>query len=265
MAGFHVPETNQVPSGTKEIQSSILSKNPLFVSFVSFCKIRAPLASWLFNPSPFRYATSPMSSKLTNIELTIFGFFASLTVKAVLDTAYGKTVPLLATPFALYHAAWSPVSIQVVVMVFTFMRFVYGIYRLHEGHNELDTLETWVIVWITPSLVVLLILFYIAGLCVPNPEAFYAALIGVHAWDIVAFLLPMALSKQLKGHPIRHTFRRFLALDFLTVLVLTAVVLAMDNVREVSYIGAAAMVLFGIADFWWNHDFFFPPQKPVQG
>jgi hypothetical protein len=206
-----------------------------------------------------------MRSRLTNIELTIFGFFASLTVKAVLDTAYGRTVPLLTTPSALYHAAWSPVSIQVIVMVFTFMRFLYGVYRLHEGHNELDALETWVKIWITPSLLVLLILFYIAGLCVQNPEAFYGALIGVHAWDTVAFVLPMAASPRLRGHPIRRTFRHFLLLDFLTILVLSAVTLAMDDAREVSHIGALAMVLFGVADFWWNHDFFFPPQKSVQG
>ena len=142
-----------------------------------------------------------MRSRLTNIELTIFGFFASLTVKAVLDTAYDRTVPLLTTPSALYHAAWSPVSIQVIVMVFTFMRFLYGVYRLHEGHNELDALETWVKIWITPSLLVLLILFYIAGLCVQNPEAFYGALIGVHAWDTVAFVLPMAASPACADTP----------------------------------------------------------------
>lgn len=201
-----------------------------------------------------------------NVELIIFGFLVSLTLKSTLDTAYGKAMPTVTSWGTLVDVFCSLVSLQVIVLLLTLIRFVYGAYRVQEASQKVD-LEKWVLPWIIPVLLVLFVFFYIAGLCVGNPVSFYASLVVVHAWDLLAFLLPIVWSDKL-NQPLKKAIRLFIGIDLATIAVLLALTLCMAQTKPLSWWAASFMVVCAVIDFCLNRKFYFlgdaSPDQPKQ-
>jgi hypothetical protein len=189
------------------------------------------------------------------VELIIFGFLVSLTLKATLDTAYGRSISAATSFESLLNVVLSPVSFQVFILLLTLIRFVYGAYRVSETTGGMD-LEKWVLPWIIPTLLVLFVLFYIGGLCVLNPVPFYASLIVLHAWDFLAFLLPMVFSDKLT-RPLRNVIRSFIVIDLLTVASLALAIRFISSTSALCITAAACMVALATIDFVWNRKFYF--------
>src|SRR4051794_2488649 len=107
-------------------------------------------------------ATPPTRRPPANIEIVLLGFLVSLTLKGALDTLFDKTIPADRTASALLGAVFNRADFQLVVFLVTLLRFVYGAFRFHE--EEPDDLPRWVLVWNLTAMLLLFVLFYIAGL-----------------------------------------------------------------------------------------------------
>src|ERR1044072_6876700 len=93
----------------------------------------------------------------SSIEVTIFGFLVSLTLKSGLDTAYGKTIVEAETLEALWRAVHVPATLHLFIFLFTVIRFIYGAYRYADEVERADKeLEGWVRLW---SIIGTLVLF----------------------------------------------------------------------------------------------------------
>jgi hypothetical protein len=73
--------------------------------------------------------SSQQSPRRGTIEITLFGFLVSLTLKGALDTAYGHSVPTVTSALDLLYAVYVPASLLVIVFLLTLLRFVYGARR----------------------------------------------------------------------------------------------------------------------------------------
>jgi hypothetical protein len=207
---------------------------------------------------------NPMSAKTVqraraSIELIIFGFMVSLTLKAGLDTAYSKTLTTAITWNDLYQHLLILPSLQLFIFLLTLVRFVYGAYRTLEVIEESsEELERWVLIWNIPGMLVLFVLFYITSLSVQQPEPFYTGMILVHVWDLLWFIIPALFSDQLE-QDMKHVMRKFLVIDILTVILLL-LLLKFSGVYF-AFTGAAVMVLLAALDFSLNRRFFFYRDK----
>jgi hypothetical protein len=201
--------------------------------------------------------TSPHRAR-TNIEIIVCGFLVSLTLKASLDTTYGKLVPNATTWSELWHAVVTWPSLQLLIFLFTLIRFVYGAYRVHEVFEESPgAFEAWLVAWNMVGTLMLFVLFYLTGLSVQNAGPFYTSLVVVHCWDLLWFIIPAICSNKIDGD-LKSVMRRFLAVDLLTVLLLVG--LAFAN-YHLAITGAVVMVLVGMTDLLWNRRFFFHPNS----
>jgi len=198
--------------------------------------------------------------KRQNIETIIFGFLVSLTLKASLDTGYGKSMPGADTWLQVWHAVWVLPSFQVFAFLITLVRFVYGAYRMHEGIEQSPDLERWVLMWNIPGTLVLFTIFYLTGLSVLKPEPFYVCLGAVHVWDLLWFIVPAIFSDQLDKE-LKNVMRRFLLLDVITVVALVIMIECTDADLSASIIGAVIMTVMASLDFWLNRVFYFHPPK----
>jgi hypothetical protein len=200
-----------------------------------------------------------MSSKTvpctgTSIELIIFGFMVSLTLKAGLDTAYSKTIPTATIWTELWQHILVWPSLQLLIFLITLVRFVYGAYRTLKVIEESpEELERWVLIWNIPGMLILFVLFYIASLSIQQPEPFYTSLIAIHIWDFFWFSILALFSHQFV---FAH---KFLMIDVLTLILLFSILNFSDDYLAIS--GAIAMVFLSVLDFLWNGSFFFYPNK----
>lgn len=190
-----------------------------------------------------------------NVQSLILGFVVSLTLKGVMDAAYGEAMVSVATWQDLWRVFWHPSSIQFVVFLLTLVRFVYGAYRVVE---ECDDTSGGIEIWNIPGLLGLFVLFYITGLAVRHTEPFYVALAAVHAWDLGWFIMPSIFSDRLRQR-MRTVVRSFLVFDVLTIGALLLPLFFARGYFEI--IAPTFMVLVGVADFWWNRAFFFYPSQ----
>jgi len=149
-------------------------------------------------------------------------------------------------------------SLQLLIFMFTLIRFVYGAIRIHEIFPDATAnMRPWRVAWNVMGMLMLFIFFYIAGLSVQHAKSFYSSVIGVHLWDLVWFGVLVAgagdLRKDLKG-----VMSTFLIVDAATVILLL-VAIWLDHF--LSIIGASVMVAVGTADLLWNRRFFFHPNS----
>lgn len=193
----------------------------------------------------------------TNIELVIFGFLASLTLKAALDTGYAAPVTGATDWQHLKEAFFSNVSLQVLVFLATLVRFIYGAYRVSEVGRKLE--DIGILAWIVPGLLVLFAIFYVTGLSVRSPAHFYFLLGIAHLVDLVCFIIPIVVANNLELR-LRKVLKIFLGIDLLTIIVL-GVILVLCASPSVSYWGASVMVIAAALDFIWNRRFYFYPDR----
>lgn len=192
-----------------------------------------------------------------SIELILFGFMVSLTLKAGLDTAYSNTVTTAVTWWDLYQFIWILPSLQLLIFLITLIRFVYGAYRTLEViEDSSEELEGWILIWNIPGMLMLFILFYITSLSVQHSEPFYAGMILIHLWDSIWFLLPAFLSNKL-NQKMKTVMGKFLLIDILTMALLILIFIIKPSGIQFAIIGAILMVILAILDFWWNREFFF--------
>lgn len=202
---------------------------------------------------------TPTKRTRTNIEIIVCGFLVSLTLKASLDTTYGKSVPSATTWYDLAHAVLTWPSLQLLVFLFTLIRFVYGAYRVHEVFEDsTGVFEPWLVAWNMVGTLMLFVLFYLTGLSVQNASPFYASLVVVHLWDLLWFIIPAICSNKIHGD-MRSVMRRFLAVDLLTAILLLVGLLFFPNHLRIA--GTLIMALLGVVDLGWNRKFFFHPNS----
>ena len=185
------------------------------------------------------------------------GILVGLALKAGLDAAYSDATksPGLTSFGAFWQIIWSTPLIQVVIFLLTLIRFIYGAHRILETVEESSpTLEWWANLWNILGMVMLFVFFYMTGLCVLHPIAFYSGLIAVHVWDFLWFLRFTSSSDAL-GKELKYVMRRFMWIDFLTVAILTVLVWPLRDWAVAG--GAIVMVLLAVVDAIWNYKFLF--------
>ena len=203
--------------------------------------------------------TSKQSPSRGTIEITLFGFLVSLTLKGALDTAYGHSIPTVTSAAELVYAVCIPASFLVIVFLLTLLRFVYGAYRFHE-ECQLGTtnLKSWAQLWNIAATLVLFVIFYLTGLSIQHAQPFYIGLIAVHLWDFIWFVSIVAWTGNLTGN-LRKIMQNFIVIDVVTVVLLALTLLFFST----KYRGKAAVVMLVLAiiDFIWNRKFLFHPEE----
>jgi hypothetical protein len=202
--------------------------------------------------------SSQQSPRRGTIEITLFGFLVSLTLKGALDTAYGHSIPTVTSARDLLHAVCVPASLLVIVFLLTLLRFVYGAYRFHEEcQDSSTTLKPWAQLWNIAATLVLFVFFYLTGLSIQHAQPFYIGLIAVHLWDFIWFASIVVWTDNLTDI-LRKTMTKFIIIDVVTIGLL-ALTLFFTN----KYRGKAAVMMFVLAiiDFAWNRKFFFHPAE----
>ena len=185
------------------------------------------------------------------------GVLVGLALKAGLDAAYSDATksPSLVSLEAFWQVIWSTPSVQLLIFLLTLVRFVYGAHRVLETLEDSSaTLEWWADLWNILGLVVLFVFFYMTGLCVPHPVAFYSGLVAVHTWDFLWFLRFTSSSDAL-GRELKSAMRRFMWIDSMTVGALILIVWPLKNWVVAG--GAIVMVLLALVDAVWNYNFLF--------
>jgi hypothetical protein len=202
-------------------------------------------------------STDPPKAKST-IENTLFGFVISLTLKAALDTAYGHTVPSVASGKELWQALDVPASLLVIVFLATLLRFVFGAYRFHEECQEpAITLKSAARLWNVAATLVLFIFFYLTGLSIQHTQPFSVGLISVHVWDIIWFVI--ILVTDTFPNNLRKVMLKFVIIDSITI----ALILILNLLFPAGYRTqlAIGMIILAIADVAWNRTFLLQPAK----
>jgi hypothetical protein len=200
--------------------------------------------------------SSQQPSRRGTIEITLFGFLVSLTLKAALDTAYGHSIPTITSALDLLNTLCVPASLLVIVFLLTLLRFVYGAYRFHEECQESSTtLKPWAQLWNIAATLILFVFFYLTGLSIQHAQPFYIGLVAVHLWDFIWFASIFVWTNNLTDI-LRKTMTKFIVIDVATVGLL-----ALTLVSTNKYRGKAAAIMFVLAiiDFVWNRKFFFHP------
>lgn len=203
--------------------------------------------------------SSQQPDRRGTIEITLFGFLVSLTLKGALDTAYGHSVPTVTSAVELLYAVFVPASLLMIVFLLTLLRFVYGAYRFHEECQESATnLKSWAQLWNIAATLVLFVFFYLTGLSIQHAQPFYIGLIVVHLWDLIWFVSIVVWTDNLT-EILRKIMARFIVIDVVTVVLLALTLLFFST----KYRGKAAVIMFllAIIDFIWNRKFFFHPAE----
>ena len=198
---------------------------------------------------------SSSQPRRTAIEITLFGFLVSLTLKGALDTAYGHSIPGVTSIAELGHALWVPPSLLVGVFLWTLLRFVYGAYRFNDEFQQSSKqLKPVAQFWNVGATFVLFVLFYLTGLSIQHSNPFYIGLIFIHIWDLIWFLVLFTWIERTQS--LRTVMKTFVFLDLVTIVALASTL----YVFSPDYRGKAAVVMFGlgIIDFVVNRSFFFP-------
>jgi hypothetical protein len=131
------------------------------------------------------------------------------------------------------------------------VRFVYGTYRFHEQVEE--GLEHWLRLWNAGATLIVFVLFYVAGLCVRNPQPFYASLIIVHGWALIWYGVVLRFSTRMQN--LRSVMLSFIVLDVITVITLFLVLYFFPN--HARSLGLGFMVALAAIDIGLNWKFFF--------
>lgn len=203
---------------------------------------------------PTRAAVSPGRSP-ANIEITLFGFLISLTLKVALDTAYGSSLIGAKSISDLLGAVSVPASWLVLVFMVTLLRFVYGAYRINDEvqNTPNDVQGASARFWNLIATLVLFVLFYATGLSVRHARPFFIALLAIHAWDFV-WLVSMAIALR-RERVLRNVMSKFIVIDTATVALLAFLIWYFpDHFRGKAVV---LMIALAVADFIWNANFFF--------
>lgn len=201
--------------------------------------------------------STQQSQRRGTIEITLFGFLVSLTLKGALDTAYEHSIPTVTSAVDLLYVVFVPTSLLIIVFLLTLLRFVYGAYRFHEECQEASiSLKSWAQLWNIAATLVLFVFFYLTGLSIQHAQPFYVGLIAVHLWDFIWFASIVVSTDSLTNN-LRKIMHKFIVIDLVTVGSLALTLLFFST----KYRGKAAgvMFLFAIIDFAWNRKFFFHP------
>jgi len=151
------------------------------------------------------------------------GILLSLILKAALDTFIRTPVP-----FNDIQAVWGLVLrqkvktallvAQLLIFIFTLVRFYLGAYRYHQEEKEGDEGLTFIIDF--SGAIAVFVFFYVAATLIRTTSLFYLALIAMHLLDLIWFACAQNLLRVQPG--IRKVTCRFLLFDLLTLLVLIA-------------------------------------------
>ena len=190
-----------------------------------------------------------------NVETVLFGLLVSLTLKIALDTAYGTSLVAATDEGEMLRVLNAPRSALLAVFLFTLLRFVYGSYRINDEVQNSPVEEGALPrFWNLVATLVLFVLFYATGLSVRHAGTFFISLLAVHAWDWL-WLMSMALFSEVAG--LKKVMRRFVIIDTLTIVALASLIWLTDSIHR--NVAIALMIVFGLADFALNRDFFFRP------
>lgn len=190
-----------------------------------------------------------------NVETVLFGLLVSLTLKIALDTAYGTSLVAATDEGEMLRVLNAPRSALLAVFLFTLLRFVYGSYRINDEVQNSPVEEGALPrFWNLVATLVLFVLFYATGLSVRHAGTFFISLLAVHAWDWL-WLVSMALFSKVAG--LKKVMKQFVIIDSLTIIALASSIWLTDSIHR--NVAIALMIVFGLADFAWNRDFFFRP------
>lgn len=139
------------------------------------------------------------------------------------------------------------------------MRFLYGAYRFHEEEsNSLGPPELWMPIVNVFGNMSLFILFYVTGLAIRHPYAFFSFLVLVHFADLLWFCT--VLFSRVVPKKLRKVMRCFVGIDLATCAILGFLVYADKQWHwgDIWFVtlGATAMVILGVLDILVNGQFF---------
>lgn len=186
------------------------------------------------------------------------GILLALILTGTLD-AFFKNIPDYPSMTQLCrvlnsHPRWGLVVLflQLVVFLFTVIRFYWGSYRYHEGVQKEEGDRQWVVGLI--GTVVLFSGFYVTGLTVRNSNLFYWSFAGAHFIDLLWFVPARMWEKRSE---IRTIWNWYILFDMLTLFLL-ALTLAVgykwpDTGTVCRIISLSAIFTIGVCDvviFW---------------
>ncbi len=204
-------------------------------------------------------STASPGRNRANIEISLFGFLVSLTLKAGLDTAYKDTITKVTSGSELLQTVLVPASLLLIIFLITLLRFVYGAYRFNDEAQESHTkLKSWAQLWNISATLMLFVFFYVTGLSIQHAKPFFIGLIVVHVWDLIWFVSTVVSSDILASN-LRKVMQKFIVIDLVTILLLGLTMYLFNG----HYRGKAALVMLSLAfaDLYWNRQFFFHPEE----
>jgi nucleoside 2-deoxyribosyltransferase len=200
-------------------------------------------------------SSAPSGRKPSNIEITLFGFLVSLSLKGGLDTAYSHSVTNATSWPEFMQAIWIAPSFLLFIFLITLLRFIYGAYRFHEEAQQSSTkLGLKAQLWSIGATLVLFVLFYVTGLSIQHAKSFFLSLMLIHAWDFIWFTSMLVLAKSLK-----RVAWTFILLDLLTILIIFVLIYLLPEPHR--NIAAGMMLFLAAADLFFNREFFFQPEE----
>jgi hypothetical protein len=183
------------------------------------------------------------------------GILLALTLKGTLDVFF-KNASSFHVGEWLKQPSHNPLFfMQLLVFIFTVIRFYGGTLRYDEEAPEEDTRHF--LLGVIGALVVFAG-FYVAGLLVRTTILFYVSLGIVHLLDLFWFLVA-GVSKATKP-AMQKICRIYLYLDIVTVLVFAIFIscdLRFGSAHFVyQWMMIASLLILGLFDLWWLRDFY---------
>jgi hypothetical protein len=141
---------------------------------------------------------------------------------------------------------------QLVLFLFTIVRFYWGTYRYHE-----ETPETGTQHFIAGIVGAVLVFsgFYVTATYVANTQLFYAGLFLTSMFDLVWFAVLFPWVKS--GDKLRRVTSIWVAFDLLTLLVLGVFLFVhCGSCLWIQVIVLLMLLLIGLGDIWYLWDFY---------
>lgn len=208
-----------------------------------------------------RPPTPATSERRANLELLLLGVLIGLILKGTFDR-FLKDHDTDKGDLAAFVSTYEPSQwFQLGVFVFTYLRFVYGAYRYHEEEPDEPGFPTLVLDAV--GMFILFIFLYLTGLAVKNTILFYELFIVFHFVDVLWFAVAQWSRSLPSG--LKKVGARFAVLDVISLCFLVAMwslgLFSLQWQRCLAWVAGALFIVIGLADFWWNRDFYFFPRQ----
>lgn len=193
--------------------------------------------------------------------IVFIGILLALVLKISLDTFF-KDVPSLND----LRGAWSALHLnpvrsilyifQLLVFIFTVVRFYLGAYRYHEEQAETQGARDFIVNFV--GAIAVFVALYVAGMLIKTTSLFYVALVILHVVDLAWFIYGMNYGVFQDG--LRMVAGRFVMFDIITLVVLL-IMGALDFFVPIQsyiyqFVSLTTLAAVGTWDFVWLWPFY---------